>query len=170
MFNRAVFSYINHSDYPCIVNSYSELLDHPKRQDNAYREEVTGGSILYPMMSLWASILGDVDLYENIKSFKKNNLEHCNFQLWYLDETSEQHFYLNAKDHGAALSGVGVHLSPEEFASQVFSECEVNPYYKTMSAIELNLWPLILMGCRHYRLPVPIDLLKDYKSDATVEV
>lgn len=169
MFNRAVFSYINHIDYPCIINSYSDLLDHPKHLDNVYREEVTSGSILYPMMSLWASLLGDVDLYEKIKSFKKNKLEHCNFQLWYLDESSEKYFYLNSETHGALVSNVGVHLPPEKYISQIFLMCEESPYYKTMSVIELNLLPLILMGCRHYRLPLPIDLLKDYKSDVNVE-
>jgi hypothetical protein len=164
MLRRASFAYQVHGHYPCILRSYSDLLSHPKSGDNEYRKNVTSGSILYPIIGLWAVLLDDEETYTNIAHLKHEHLQHCNFQLWYPDESSEAHFYTDGDSHGAVLSDVRVDRPKEEFLAQVFSECDQSPYFKEMSAIKFGWWPLVVMACRHYRLPLPLHLLEGLRT------
>jgi hypothetical protein len=158
---RASFAYQVHGQYPCNLRSYSKLLSHPNEGDITYRKEVTNGSILYPLISLCAAILNDEETYNYVADFKKEYLQHCNFQFWYPDEFSETHFYTNSELHGAVLSNVCVDRSRGEFLEQVFGECDETPYFKEMSAVKFNWWPLVVVGCRHYRLPLPLHFLQE---------
>jgi hypothetical protein len=159
---RATFAHKIHGQYPCNLSSYSELLEHPRQNNESYREEVTGGSILFPMIALCASLLGDIDLYNQVQYIKQKHLSHSNFQFWYPDEVSEEHFYTNSDAHGATLSDACIDRSADEFVNQAFTECENTPYFKTLSAVEVGLWPLILVACRHYRIPVPLHLMEGF--------
>jgi len=162
---RSSISYQMHGKYPCILSSYSELLSHPISKDEEYRKDVTSGSILYPIISLWAALLDDKEMYDAISEFKINHLQHCNFQLWYPDEISEENIYTNSTEHGSALSNVCVERSKEEYLEQVFGECDNSFYFNELSAVSKDIWPLIIVACRHYRLPPPIHLLKGYYQD-----
>ncbi len=165
MFHRASFSYRVQAHYPCIINSYNELLTHPKSGDNKYRDEVTAGSILYPTISLCAALLDDTELYNEVGQFKSKYLQHCNFQFWYPDDMSEKHFYTNIESHGAVLSKVCVDRPKEEFFEQVFGECSQNQHFQNLSAIKFGWWPLIVVACRHYRLPLPLHFFRG-KTDS----
>lgn len=159
---RASFAYRSHGHYPCIISSYSELLSHPKAGDNKYREEVTSGSILYPMISLWAALLDDSNLYSEVRKLKQEHLQHCNFQFWYPDDLSEENFYKYTDSHGAVLSDVCVERPKEELLAQVFGECGQSPHFENLSAIKFGWWPLIVVACRHYRLPLPLHLIQGF--------
>lgn len=164
MVRRASFAYQVHGHYPCILHSYSDLLSHPKPGDNDYRKNVTSGSILYPIIAVWAALLDDEETYNNIAQLKQNHLQHCNFQLWYPDEYSEAQFYTGGDSHGAVLSNVCVDRPKIEFLAQVFGECDQSPHFKEMSAIKFNWWPLVVVACRHYRLPLPLHLLEGLRT------
>ena len=164
MLGRARFAYWAHSHYPCILRSYSDLLPHPKSGDNDYRKNVTSGSILYPIISLWGALLNDDETYSKVADFKRQHLQHCNFQFWYPDEGSESHFYVNDDFHGVTLSDVCVERTKEELLTPVFGECDQSPHFTEMSAIKLNLWPLVVVACRHYRLPLPLHLLEGLRT------
>lgn len=164
MLARAIFAYQVHGHYPCILHSYSDLLSHPKSSDNEYRKNVTSGSILYPIIALWAAALNDEETYKNIAYLKQKHLQHCNFQFWYPDECSEAHFYTDGVSHGAVLSNVCVDRPKEEFLAQVFGECDQSPHFKELSAIKFNWWPLVVVACRHYRLPLPLHLLEGLRT------
>jgi len=161
---RANFTYQTHGNYPCILNTYTELLSHPKSGDDEYRKNVTSGSILYPVIALWAALLDDEEMYNNIAQFKQAHLSHCNFQFWYPDEGSEAHFWTNSDSHGAVLSHVPVDRPKEEFLAQVFGECDQSPHFKNLSAVKFGWWPLIIVACRHYRLPLPLQLLEGLRG------
>ncbi|MEM0979129.1 MAG: hypothetical protein AAGH78_02540, partial [Cyanobacteria bacterium P01_H01_bin.58] len=88
------------------------------------------------------------------------------FQLWYPDDKSEDHIYMNSDVHGATLSHVCVDRPMNDFLKQVFDECEHSPHFHTLSAVEQDLWPVILIACRHYRLPIPLHLWKGFHRDA----
>lgn len=167
---RGRFAYTVHGHYPCNLHSYSELLTHPERGDDEYRKSVTAGSILYPIIALWAALLDDDGTYEQIALFKKDHLEHCNFQLWYPDDRSEEHFYTNSDAHGAVLSRLPVHRPKDEFLAQVFGECDQMPHFKELSAVKFGWWPLIVIACRHYRLPLPLHLLEGLREPAEPSV
>ena len=153
--DRSAFSYRSNGQYPCNLGSYSDLLEHPQRGDYEYFCEVTGGSVLFPMIALVAALLGQEDTYKKVQDVKEKYLSHCDFQLWYPDETSEEHIYLNSDLHGGVLSDVRIDRPMDEFLKQIFGECKHSPDVNCLSAWEKGLWPLIIVACRHYRLPVP---------------
>nr|VFJ68482.1 MAG: hypothetical protein BECKFW1821C_GA0114237_101458 [Candidatus Kentron sp. FW] len=161
MVNRADFSFRVNGKYPCNINQYSDLLDHPKRE-GTYLKDNTAGSILYPVIALWACLLDDEALYKKVQSIKEQHLQHCNFQYWYPDETSEAHFYRNDDFHGAALSPLSIEDPPEKFLEQLFEECGKTQAFHELSAMKAGIWPLVLVACRHYRLPVPLHLLQGF--------
>jgi hypothetical protein len=163
---RARFAYATHGQYPCTLNSYEELLTHPKRGDNEYRKNATSGSVLYPLIALWAALLNDDAMYSKVAALKSDHLEHCNFQFWYPDDSSEQHFYTNDDCHGAALSHACVDRSKEDLLAQVFGECDQTQHFSELSAVKFGWWPLIVVACRHYRLPLPLDLLQGFRKSA----
>lgn len=168
--DRASFAYQIHSKYPCNLRGYSELLDHPQSNDDSYRREVTNASILFPMIALWAALLGNHELYGKVQAIKEELLNHCNFQFWYPDDSSEEHFYTNRDIHGATLSHVCIERSLNEFLDQAFAECEKLPPFDSLSAVKNGFFPVILIACRHYRLPVPLHLYKGfYASEQRVE-
>lgn len=162
--DRASFACQVHGHYPCNLSSYSELLSHPKPDDNEYLKHVTGGSILYPIIALWAALLDDAETYGKVARLKNEHLQHCNFQFWYPDDASEEHFYTNDSSHGAVLSEVCVDRPKEEFLAQVFGECDRSPHFKELSAVKFGWWPLIVVACRHYRLPVPLQLIEGLRK------
>ncbi|HYG87923.1 MAG TPA: hypothetical protein VD978_16830 [Azospirillum sp.] len=164
MLERAKCSYEANAKYPCVLGTYSELLEHPKSADSEYRESVTSASILYPTIALWAALLGDDTTYSKVSAMKRELLQHCTFQFWYPDERSEAHFYANDDHHGATLSNLAIDRPMEEFLAQVFGECEHSPQFKELSAVKFGWWPLVIVACRHYRLPLPLHLLQGLRK------
>jgi len=169
MLGRARFSYEVHSRYPCILQSYTELLEHPKSRDTEYRESATSASILYPVIGLWAALLGDERLFMDVASLKREVMMHCTFQFWYLDDTSEKHLYRNDGAHGAAMARLALDGNSEEFLRQVFRECTETRHFEELTAAKYGWWPLIAVACRHYRLPLPLDLLQELRKSPTEE-
>jgi len=167
LIERARFSYEANGKYPCVLHSYSELLEHPKSRDSEYRENATSASILYPVIALWAALLGDDEVYGNVVRMKQGLLQHCTFQFWYPDDQSEAHFYTNSDAHGATLADLHLDRSREEFLAQVFAECDESPQFKELSAVNFGWWPLIAVACRHSRLPIPLHLLEGLRKTAT---
>jgi len=145
MLKRARFAYEANGNYPCVLQSYDDLLSHPESRDSEYRKNVTSASVLYPMIALWAAFLDDEDMYKGVADFKQDLLQHCNFQFWYPDECSEAHFYTNDDRHGAVLSDVCVDRPRQEFLAQVVAECDQSSHFEGLSAVKFNWWPLIVV-------------------------
>lgn len=166
--DRAIFAYRFHKPYPCNIRVYHELLEHPQ-PDETYRENATVGSILYPFISILAAMIEEQELSAAVKAFKRDALQHCNFQYWYPNDASENHLYVNDEIHGANLSGIDVETAPEDLLKQVFDECENMRQFWELSAVRYGLWPLVLTACRHYRLPVPLHLFRECWTPPTDE-
>lgn len=169
--SREIYQMFEMGDkYPTTIQSYAELIEHPINKTEEYKKSVTKGSILYPYISTFSAIMGFSEPYGAVKKIKEEFLPHCNFQVYFLDESSEDHFYLFNKMHGATLSDVCVTEEPDELIEQLVSECEQSNKVYEMSAFKFSFWPIILTGCRHYRLPVPmhfiIDMFKQRKEHA----
>lgn len=159
MLSRSRFSYEIHGKYPCILHTYGDLLAHPKSTDDDYRTRVTSGSILYPTLALWAALLNEDALYSRVATMQRDLLKHCTFQFWYPDNQSEMHFYANTDVHGATLANLTINLPKEDFLTQIFNECQHSPSFYELSSVKFGWWPLIVVACRHYRLPLPLHLL-----------
>jgi hypothetical protein len=164
MLSRARFSYEANGKYPCTLSAYNDLLEHPHSTDSDYRESATRASILYPSIALWAALFDDDATFNQVAAVKRDLLEHCTFQFWYPDDGSEEYFYTNASNHGATLAHPAIDRLKEEFLAQVFGECEKSPHFKELSAVKFDWWPLIVVACRHYRLPLPLHLLEGFRD------
>ncbi len=126
--------------YPTTIRSYAELIEHPIDKTEDYKKSVTKGSILYPYISSFSAIMGFRESYEIVKKIKEEFLSHCNFQVYFLDESSEEHFYRFDKMHGATLSDVCVTEAPDELIQQLVSECEQSNKVYDMTAFKYSFW------------------------------
>lgn len=161
---QTIFAFRTHGRYPTIQKSYRELLYHPRERTDEYRNEQTAGSTLIPLLSLWAAKLGDAETAQDLADFAEKYLAHCNSQLWLPDEDSEEHVYSRAEEHGAMLNGVPITADGVAAMEMIQEECSASPHFQALSAIEIGHWPILLMACRHYRLPVPPQLWIDLLS------
>jgi hypothetical protein len=157
---RCRFALVTNGQYPSVFHSYADLLLHPKSGDAEYRERAASGSILYPMIALWAALLNDDQLYDQVAKLKREQLPKCTFQFWYPDENSETHFYINSAAHGAAMADLSLDQPKERFLLHAFEECKHSPHFHELTAVKMGWWPLVIVACRHYRLPLPLHLLE----------
>ncbi|MEM5545809.1 hypothetical protein [Pseudoalteromonas fuliginea] len=146
--------------YPNNLSEYYEIIQHPKSSDKSYLEEVTQGSILFPIIAAYAAKNAFGDIYKKVQEIKKTHLSHCNFQVWYPLGDSEEHFYSNTFRHGGVLSVNSEIIEGEEvFLKALESECEATEHFKQLSAVALDIESIILLACRHYRIPPPLHFL-----------
>ena len=164
MLARCRFSLETNGHYPSVFDSYADLLLHPKSADAEYRERAASASILYPTIALWAALLGDNQLYEHVALLKRKHLPKCTFQFWYPDENSEAHFYIDSDSHGAAMADLSLDQPKEQFLAHAFAECKHSPQFHELTAVKINWWPLVIVACRHHRLPLPLHLLEGLRS------
>jgi len=162
--DKAIFSYQAHGIYPCIHCDYPALLEHPERADEEYRQDATAGSLLYPMIGLWAALLNNEDLYKKVQKAKEEHFPHCTFQFWYPDKDTENHWCKNDDLHGATFSQVPIEQNADSFLVALWDECEHVNAFSELSCVKMGLWPLFLVASRHYRLPVPLDFTLEYRK------
>jgi hypothetical protein len=164
-----IFNYRSHGRYPTTDGSYWDLAEHPANQTDAYRSGATEASVLLPTLALWANALGNEDVNDRIAAFKATDLQHCNFQVWLPGEDTEERLYTGNTAHGAALSHVPVTSESRATLVYIEAECELDQHFKRLSAICLGHWPIVVMACRHYRLPVPPHLWKELFQGLLIE-
>lgn len=158
---RSIFAFNVHGRYPATSRSYWDLVDHPSERSEEYRQSSTEGSILYPMLALWAAARGKRDLFDELAAFKATSLGHCTLQTWLPDEDSEDRLYLGHDNHGAALTGIPVTEGTWDTLDFILNEATNNPHYDALSAVRLGHWPIVLTACRCHRLPVPPQVWRD---------
>jgi hypothetical protein len=160
MLIRIRFAFATNEKYPTILSSYSELLDHPATKEQKYREKVTSAGILYPVLAHIATILADENAFTAVVALQKQFLSHCNFQLWFPDDATEENLYTNSELHGIALTDLNLDSGLEKFGELITAEVAQFPQCFELSCVKHGWWPLIFVACRHFRLPVPPNLLQ----------
>lgn len=159
--DKAWFAYRTHGAYPTRHASYWYLVSHPASSSDEYRQEATEGSVLYPMLALWAEALKRDDVLDRIVDFKAEDLPHCNFQMFLLDQDSEAQLYVGDDRHGSVLCDVTPKKGETRTLFMARRECEAITDYDRLSAVELGHWPIVLTACRLHRIPVPPQLWLD---------
>jgi hypothetical protein len=152
---RANFAYHSQGRYPCTLHSYAELARHPRRDKEGYFEEVTQGSVLLPTLAFWAASLGDTEALAVLARLKEEVLPHCSIQLWLPDEASEAGLWHGQDNHGAAFLEIPLVKEGQTILDYVLRECGPSTPFVELSAIKQGFWPLVLVACRHHRLPIP---------------
>lgn len=139
--------------YPCVHRDYRDLVEHP-RDEACYRERATAGSIMVPTLAMWAAIVDDPDTLEMLAEFTSGPYKHSTLQLWYPGDDSEEHLYRGSDNHGLSAD-FKVVRSCGDLVTSVGKECTASSAFRSLSAIRRGLWPLVILACRHHRMPVP---------------
>jgi len=159
--DKAWFAYRTHGAYPTRHANYWYLVSHPTSSSDEYRQEATEGSVLYPMLAFWAEALKRDDVLDRLVDFKAEDLPHCNFQMFFLDQDSEAQLYVGDDRHGSALCDVTARKGEARTIFMARRECETITDYNRLSAVALGHWPIVLTACRVHRLPVPPQIWLD---------
>ena len=149
-----VFAFHSNGAYPCVFNDYRDLIDHPK-DDDQYTVEATVGSLLIPTLAVWASLLGDVETLSLLADFASGPYKHSTLQLWYPGPDTEEHLYRGSASHGLAATDIRIERQPEDILAPVRSECTKSSAFASLSPLSYDLWPLLILACRHHQVPVP---------------
>jgi len=161
LIQRITFAYRTHARYPTIHSEYRALIEHPRERSDAYRESQTRGSTLFPLLSLWASSLGEREAAGYLAEFNEKYLEHCNNQFWLPAADTEEKFYVGDSHHGAALNNIPITADGGHAMKVLDAECAGKTAFRELSAIRYGHWPIVVLACRHYRLPLPPNLWLD---------
>lgn len=155
---RFIATFVNHGRYPTIDGSYANLLKHPARRTDEYRQEATSGSILLPLVAMVAWANGEDDVLREIGAFQAERMAHCNFQTWVPNSRTEDMIWHGERRQGSALGNLVVGDDGAQLINALRKEAGANVDYPALSAIRLEHWPVLLLACRHYRLPIPPQL------------
>lgn len=155
MVKRISMATNTHGRYPAALRDYTDLINHPKAQTDEYREEVTPGSVLMPLLLAWVTAFGDQKAIATIAKLKAEALSHCTFQAWLPDEVTEEHLYINSGIHGAALTELPVSNDGQDLLKVLVDACKRDVHLNALTAIASGYSPVVLTACRHYRLPIP---------------
>lgn len=158
----------NNTRYPCCLSQYRDLLDHPKSSDKEYFEEATVASILHPTLALWIQITGNTDALQLLADLLANRFEHTTLQLWVIGDDSEEFIYDDSGPHGFGLTGFNISADGGNLVQIVEEECANHSRFKSLSAVSMGAWPIPLVACRHYQLPIPPDYFMPISDKAEV--
>ena len=160
------FSYCTHGRYPVIDASYHNLIEHPRDATEVYREGQTKGSTLIPLIMAGATLSGETNRSRKFSAFAKESLKHCNMQLWLPGGDSEENLYRGRPGHGMALTGIPITANGSAAMRMLEAEISRDEHLMKLSAVEYGHWPILVVACRHYRLPLPPHLWQPLLSHA----
>ncbi|WP_273504586.1 chemotaxis protein [Pseudomonas sp.] len=158
LLNHYHFNFMKHHHYPSIHASYQELIRHPATSTAEYRNQHTRGSVLIPTVMLWATLNGESSSSLEFSEFVINQMRHCNKQLWIPGPDSESKLYLSETPHGLALCDIPITADGNAAREMLSMEGLEGNHFACLSAIHLAHWPILVMACRHSRLPLPPQL------------
>lgn len=148
------FAFMAHGKYPCVHNEYHRLLHHPQPNDD-YRKAATAGSLLVPTLATWAAIVEDEETLNLLSEYVSTDYAHSTLQLWFPGDDSEQHLYQGTDNHGLCWNDFVMSPVSQEVLGPITRECVSSNAYDSLSAIKRGIWPLVVLACRHHRMPVP---------------
>lgn len=140
--------------YPCVYDDYARLLLHPEPNED-YRTAATDESLLVPTLATWAAIAGDELTLDLLSEFVATDYAHSELQLWFPGDDSEEHLYQGNRNHGLCWNGFAMSPVRGEILFAIRRECASSNAFHSLSAIEHGFWPLVVLACRHHRMPVP---------------
>ena len=154
MVRRIGFSYASRGSYPCIYSDYPALAEHPGDTEG-YFERATAGSVLLPTLAFWSAGVGAVEALDAIASLAEGLLAHCAMQFWLPGNDSEPLLWRSPDGHGAAFLDIPLAREARAVLDYTLRECGPDRPFEKLSAMVQGFWPLVLVACRHHRLPVP---------------
>ena len=153
--HRVGFALKRRGRYPVTMVEYHELLGHPVERSDEYFAETTHGSVLYPLLVAWLDELGERDLRDHLVECVGEHLPHTTHQVWVPDALTDEVLWEGKRGHGIGLGGVPLALKPAQYRTFLDGLIAEHGGFNGLSTTTAGMWPLFLMACRHYRLPLP---------------
>ncbi len=154
MAHRLRFSIHRRGAYPITSRNYHDLIEHPVDQSDEYFESSTRGSVLYPLLIVWLDAISEDQARGLISETLDEHLGHCTQQVWLPDSDTDQLLWSGGREHGVAIPG----LDLGSYGEVLEKACEDHLAINELSAFRAGLWPMFLLACRHYRMPIPPQL------------
>lgn len=158
---RVMYSVLRGGVYPTTVTEYTELAEHPAESSDGYFKENTRGSVLYPLLVAWLNRLGETEVRDALVSMIDRRLAHTTQQVWVPDDDTDDRLWEGRRDHGVGIPGVPLCQDRERYDAFLERVRSDHNALDTMSTTELGTWPMFLLACRHFRLPLPPQLWFD---------
>jgi hypothetical protein len=117
-------------------------------------KEAMAGSTVVPLIAAWLHALGATEAVELLSSLAQKELKHCTLQLWLPDAASEENFYVGNSSHGRALCGLPLNKCGRHLIASIAEACK-DSSLQNLSPIKSVFWPVVMVACHHYELPVP---------------
>ena len=155
---RVQFSIRRRGTYPVPVTDYHDLVEHPVDKSDKYFEKSARASVLFPLL---VALLDRLHLFEArglLASCIKSELSHSTQQIWVPDENTDEMLWTGGKDHGVAITGIPLCDDPARYSAFLNNLIKDQSAFNDLSTTKSGFWPILLMACRHYRLPVPPQL------------
>lgn len=113
------------------------------------------GSTLIPLLAAWLRAVAGPAAIKSLTELVAEELEDCTLQTWMPDAASEEHFYLNDAVHGRALTDLIPSGDGSELIEVLTRATTDDKALMALTALSHGAWPMVLVACRHHRLPVP---------------
>ena len=152
---RIVFSIKSRGAYPIPMANYHDLAGHPMDRSDEYFEEHTRGSVLYPLLVAWLDRLGLRESRDQLASCIEKDLQHTTQQIWVPDNDTDEMLWSGSTDHGVAIPSLPLCGDQLQYATLIDKIIVDHAAFNNLSTTRAKLWPILLMACRHFRLPVP---------------
>ena len=152
---RVVFSIKRRGAYPISMANYHDLAGHPMDRSDEYFEEHTRGSVLYPLLVAWLDRLNLRKSRGRLASCIEKDLQHTTQQVWVPDYDTDEKLWSGSTDHGVAIPGLPLCGDPLQYTTLLNKIIVDHAAFNDLSTTRTGLWPILLMACRHFRLPVP---------------
>lgn len=155
MARRLTYSIRTRGRYTSSLTDYRDLAEHPRDRSDEYFKEAMAGSTIVPLLAAWLHALGATEAVEVLSSLAQKELKHCTLQLWLPDAASEENFYVGNSSHGRALCGLPLNQGGRQLIATIAEACNKDLSLQNLSPIKSGFWPVVMVACHHYELPVP---------------
>jgi hypothetical protein len=108
------------------------------------------------MMAVWGSITESKTTLLALSEFSETHLVHSNMQVMFPDQDTEANLYIDgAGRHGAVLDELKITADGSEPLAKIRQEVAAYDGLAKLSPSKFGFHALIIMACRHQRVPVP---------------
>ena len=138
--------------YPVASLGYKELMEHMHLGGGDPIDNKLPSTELLPMIASISLKLDALDSYEKVCELIRHLPQNINYQVWFLDEDSENEFFSGKPLCGSQLCSLPI-LEKSLFVEILAQEKKASPV--TLSCCKTSHEGLLFIGCRHYGYPLP---------------
>jgi hypothetical protein len=146
------------SGFPTSKQAYREIvLSRNGRLTDEEFNASTKGSTIVPLVAAWMAAFGNKEASSRLAQVTEKRLAHTTMQTWLVGADSEANIYLDQNEHGVALTDLKITETGAELLEILRKASnDTKSDLDGLSATRTGFYPIILLACRHWHLPVPL--------------